>query len=164
MTDRVRVAGQYNATPPTLGDGDAAPLQFDSTGKLLIATSGAAAVATQLSSVAEAGWLVTGPGSLRVLSCFGSNGNLYEDGIPAYLVLFDLAYTPGPVLPPGAPLLALGSETPMAAGADVLGAAGWTFALGCIWGWSSSPNAMVPFGGDPASRRFFAAFTFVPGA
>lgn len=162
MTDRVRVSGRFQATPPTLSDGDAAPFLFDASGKLLVASSGAAETYSTLSSSdVNGGFLVEATGPVRLFSVMGTNGDLF-DGTPAYLLLFDVEWTGGIIiLPP--PTLSFGQDSPIIVGRDVLGDRGWTFTEGCAWAWSTSATSMVPFGGDPSDHHLFAAFQFIAG-
>lgn len=163
MTERVKVAGRYLTSPPTLADGAAAPFLFDASGKLLVASSGAAETYSTKTAIGpEGGFLIEAAGAVRLFSVLATNGDLF-DGTAAYLLLFDQAWSPGPV-PPVSPTLSLGANSPMIVGRDVLGGRGLTFASGCAWGWSQSATSMVPFGGDPTERHFLAAFQFIAGS
>ena len=163
---RVRVSASYLASPPTLNDRDASPLLCDPTGRLLVATGASETAPTLLtSSEINGAFLVSAAGALRVLSIVGSNGNLFEDGIAAYLNLYNVAYPgPGPLPAVTAPAISLGSSTPVLAGRDILGPQGMLFELGCLFAWSASPVANVPFLGEGPPYKMRASFQFTVGS
>lgn len=129
----------------------------------MVASSGAAETLLSATGIGpDGGWLIEAPGAVRVFSVLGTNGDLF-DGTAAYLLLFNIAFVVGPVVPVP-PTLALGANSPMMAGRDVLGDRGLLFPLGCLWAWSQSATSLVPFGGDPADRHFLAAFQYTAGS